>query len=237
MKAGKHVYAEKPCAMNVEDLEAVMECSRKTGMEFHEMAGTALGQPYAAIRKIVLSGIIGEVVQVFAQKSYPYFSARPQDEAVDGGLICQNGIHAIRFIEHVACMKVEKVTAIETSRGNPVTGGLKMAASLLLQLEQGAIASVIANYLNPEGFGSWGNESLRIFGTKGFVEATDGGSKTRLIVGSEDLGSIDITEKADDFFDRFIDSLLSGRKMPFTVEEELHPTRIVIEAKNNVIEV
>ena len=102
LKAGKYVYAEKPCAITEDDLDAIIKTAAETGKQFHEMAGTAFEQPYLAIRGIVTTGVIGEVIQVFAQKSYPYFKERPQDEDVDGGLICQAGVHALRYIEHTA---------------------------------------------------------------------------------------------------------------------------------------
>ena len=59
LKAGKHVYAEKPCAMIEEDLDAIMSSAKSSGRIFHEMAGTAFGQPFLAMRKIVAQGTIG----------------------------------------------------------------------------------------------------------------------------------------------------------------------------------
>lgn len=232
LKAGKNVYAEKPCAVTEQELDDIIKTAKETGLEFHEMAGTAFEEPYLSIRKKVASGIIGEVIQVFAQKSYPYHDKRPQDESVDGGLICQNGIHAVRFIEHVAGKRVNNIFALETALGNPVeNGGLKMAASYLMDLEKGGVASIIANYLNQPGFHNWGNEQLRIFGEKGFVEAVDGGQRTRLVVGKKDYGELGIKGEGLDYFDLYISKLLGNGVMPLALEEELHPTRIVIRAK------
>ena len=234
LEAGRHVYAEKPCAMTEEDLDAIVEAAGRAGREFHEMAGTAFAQPYLAMRELVKAGTIGEVVQVFAQKSYPYHDRRPQDEDVDAGLIRQAAVHALRMIEHVAWQRVAEVKAFETTLGNPVSGGgLRMAASIIMRLESGGLAAVVANYLNPRGFGRWGNEHLRIFGTLGFVEATDGGTRTRLVVGEEDRGAIDVSRPGRDYFDMLVDLLLDGKAMPLSLEEELHPTRVVIRAKRS----
>ena len=71
LNAGKSVYAEKPCAMEESELDRMIETSLKTGCCFHEMAGTAFEQPYLSMRQLVKEGVIGTVVQVFAQKSYP----------------------------------------------------------------------------------------------------------------------------------------------------------------------
>lgn len=231
LEAGKHVYAEKPCAMTEEDLDAIMDAAQRTGMAFHEMAGTAFEQPYYSMRNIICKGVIGTVVQVFAQKSYPYHDARPQNEDIDGGLICQNAVHALRFIEHVACRRIKNIYAVETGLGNPQSGGLKMAASLMAELDNGGVAGIIANYLNPKGFGLWGNEHLRIFGTKGFIETTDGGTRTRLVVEDKDLGSIDTSAPVKNYFNMYIDSLLGRSSMPLSLDDELHPTRMAIRAK------
>jgi len=235
MEAGKNVYAEKPCAMTEKDLDNLIETSRRTGMAFHEMAGTAFEQPYLAMRKIVLEGKLGTVVQVFSQKSYPYFDARPQDEDIDGGLFLQVGIHAVRFIEHLTGIRIMEINALQTNLGNPKPGGLHMAASLTAILENGAVASSVLNYLNPRAFPTWGNEEVRIFGTKGFVEATDGGTNTRLVLNEKDCGVLDIKkDESLDYLELFLKSLSGTGKMPFSHEEELNPLRMLIRAREKI---
>jgi predicted dehydrogenase len=234
MAAGRHVYAEKPAALSEAELNEIISVSRCTGMRFHEMAGTAFEQPYAAMRDIVRSGRIGQVIQVFAQKSYPWHERRPQDEAIDGGLVAQVGVHATRMVEHVAGQRVESVLAIDTKLGNRDDGGeLRMAASIVARLANGGVASIIVNYLNPRGFGIWGNEHLRIFGSEGMLESTDGGRRTRLVVGEQDLGEIDTSTPTRNYFDHYIDSLLDGTPMPVTLEQELHPTRVILRARDS----
>ena len=231
MRAGKHVLAEKPCAMSEGDLDAIIAASRETGKCFHEMAGTAFDQPYHAMREVVRSGRLGEIVQVIAEKSYPYYDERAQDEDLDGGQIMQNGIHALRFVEHVAGTPISSVRAVETTLGNPVAGGgLRMAASMLLALENGGVASISDNYLNPRGTGIWGYESLKILGTKGLVESRAGGTWTRFVLGDKDLGPLDATGPGIPWLDAVFGSILGRANMPLALEEELSPTRWAIRA-------
>jgi predicted dehydrogenase len=235
LRAGKHVYAEKPCALTEEDLDEIIRVSKETGRVFREMAGTAFDQPYLTMRGIVRTGQLGEIVQITVEKSYPYTDARPQNEEIDGGLIGQNAIHGVRMIEHVAGVAVKSVSALETTSGNPVKGGgLRMASLLMLELANGGIASVAANYLNQRGSGVWGYEMLRIWGTKGLIESSRGGGQTRLILGEKDLGALDAGTPGENYFYHYLQSLLGKGKMPLTLEEELSPTRWVIRAKNGV---
>ena len=233
LQAGKHAYAEKPCALNERDLDAIMATAARTGKRFHEMASTAFTQPYLAMRELVKQGAIGEVVQVFVQKSYPYYDGRPQDEAVDGGLICQAGVHALRMIEQVAWQPIVDIRATETCTGNPVAGGgLRMASSMMMTLANGAVGAVIANYLNAR-VGPWGNDHLRIFGTRGFIESVDEGRRTRLVVDDKDLGAIDTSAPSIDYFDLMLAEIQGRGEMPMSLESEVHPTRMSIRAKRD----
>ena len=232
LEAGIHVYAEKPCATNEADLDKILSAAEKSSASFHEMAGTVCEQPYWAMRKIVADGTIGEIVQVSAQKSYPFGEWRPVCEDIDGGMLAQNGVHALRFIEQISGLNTVSIDAIQTHLGDErPDSDLKMASSMMGKLENGGVFSVVANYLNPTGFGSWGNEMLRVFGTKGMLESVDGGTRTRLVVGDKDHGQIDTSDEAPDWLNCVIANAADGQSMPFDLETELHPTRMVLKAK------
>ena len=232
LQNGKHVYAEKPCALNEPDLDRVLAAADASRRHFREMGGSIFQSPYLQMRDVVRSGELGEIVQVFAQKSYPWYEARPQDEAVDGGLTLQVGIHAARFAEHVTGIRIASLDLLETTHGNPTAnGGLRMAATLQGRLENGALVTMVANYLNQRGLGAWGNDHLRIFGTKGFVESVDGGMRTALVVGEAGPRSLPPLTKPHDHADDYFRFILENTPMPMSLEEELHPLRVLLRVK------
>ena len=233
LRAGKHVLAEKPGAMSEAELDDILAVAEQTGRQFHEMAGTVFAQPYWAARELVRGGELGEVVQVFAQKSYQRRPGeRPKDESVDGGLVRQCGIHAVRMIEHISGLRVERVEAEETGLGrNENDSDLRMAASLLLRLSNGAVATVVANYLCPPGFKHWQNEHFRLFGTNGFVETTDGGTTSAIYLDEGPRGPLDTSANPPEFFDQYAANLRHGRPFVLSLEDELHPLRVVLRAK------
>jgi predicted dehydrogenase len=233
LEAGRHVYAEKPSAMTEEDLDWIIRTAERTGARFREMAGTAFEHPYWEMRQVVAAGTIGMVVQVLAQKSYPYHDGRPQDEDIDGGLLMQAGVHAARFVEHVAGTRIGRIEAVETALGNPAPGNLQMAAAMMMTLENGGVAGIIANYLNPKAFPSWGNETLRIYGTGGFVEAVDGGTRTRLVLSDTDRGELPRRTDCPDFLDNVLAAVQGAQTPLLPLDQELHPTRMVIRAKQD----
>lgn len=229
LNAGKHVYAEKPCVMEIGQLDFILDLAAHKKLIFCEMAGTAYEQPYHKVKELVESGALGEIVQIFAQKSYPYADWRPQDEATDGGLILQNAVYGIRFVEHIAGQKIASVHAIETSYGNPKGGGLRMAASLNITLESGGIATVIANYLNQPGTKIWGNEELRIFGTTGYLKTNPSDGTVELY--SKDGSAVYQPEPCRNLFGILLDCLDGNKPLPISAYDLTHPTRVAIQAK------
>jgi predicted dehydrogenase len=236
LAAGKHVYAEKPIALTEAELDEVLAAAKRSGKEFHEMAGTAFAPNYAAMRRVVRDGAVGEVIQVLVQKSYKYGASRPQDEAIDGGMFLQAGIHAARMVEHVGGVRIKSITGWETTFGSPEKGAGKIAGAAQIGLENGGLATIIINYLNPGNPQlPHGNETLRVFGTKGFVESVDGGARTRLV---NDKGIVEplpsAGSEARDYFDFVAAHLVRGEPMPLTLEEEMHPLRMLLRAKEKL---
>ena len=236
LEAGKHVYAEKPSALTEADLERILAAAKRSGKEFHEMAGTVFAPSYAIMRRLVKEGAVGEVIQVLVQKSYRYGATRPQDEAIDGGMFLQAGIHAVRMIEHVGGVRIKTLAGWETTFGKPEkdAGEGKIAGAAQAELENGGIATIVLNYLNPSAPSvPHGNETLRIFGTKGFIESVDGGTRTRLVTTGRVVEPLEVVP-ALDYFDAVVAHLVANSAMPLTLEEELHPLRVLLRAKEKM---
>lgn len=229
LKANKHVYAEKPCVMDIEQLDYILQLAEQKNLIFCEMAGTAFERPYYKVKEIVESGVLGQIVQIFAQKSYPYGDWRPQNEDIDGGLIMQNAIYGIRFIEHLAGQKVVTIDAMETTLGNPKNGGLRMAAVLNMKLETNGIATVIANYLNQPGTNIWGNEELRIFGVNGYLRTNI--LNNTVEVYTKDDAIVYETVPVNSLFQILINCIACNKPLPMSAYELTHPTRLAIKAK------
>jgi len=232
MEAGKHVYAEKPSALTETDLDAIMDVSKKTGMQYREMAGVLVSQPYKEMRHQIQSGTIGAVVQVLSQKCYPWANSRPADEGIDGGLTLQAGVYSTRFVEHIAGVRITALDLLETKLGNPVPDSqCRMAVSMLMRLENGGVASAVCNYLNPIQGICWGYEILRVFGTLGIIESNAEKKCVRVMIKGQAPVELTDLEPSDDYFDLFVQSLLGVAPMTLSLEEELSPTRWVIRAK------
>jgi len=231
LEAGRHVYAEKPCAFSEAELDRIVTTAARNGCRFHDQAGTVIAEPWWTMRRMVAEGAIGQVIQIWAQKSYPLHDGRPQDEAVDGGLLLQAGIHAVRMIHHVAQARVLDINACETRLGNPHAGDLRIAVAMTLTLDTGALAQATINYCQAKAFGTWGNDQLRVFGSKGLIEAVDGGTRRRLVTHDRDHGAFPILASRPEYHDLVLASIARGEPMPWSSASELEPTRTILRAQ------
>lgn len=209
LEAGKHVLAEKPMATNLDDLEQLRDAWEASDAHLWTMTSMIYEPPVRGLKQVVESGMLGEIVQVHAMKSYPYHDRRPQDRAVDGGIM-QAGIHAFSMIGFVTGLGFDEVVAKDTSVGNPHDGDLQMAASVSCRLSSGALASIVCNYCNPPGIGFWGNDQIRIHGTRGMAELVDGFTRRSLCVGEDAPASFDDDESPPRYPQDMINAILDG---------------------------
>jgi predicted dehydrogenase len=104
MRAGKHVYCEKPIAATYADGKAMLECSRDTGRMLHIQIGTMFGAAPRAAREVIESGRCGEIYHgrayVNLKRNRPFVDGRNTSafvrrETAGGGALIDWGIYVI----------------------------------------------------------------------------------------------------------------------------------------------
>jgi predicted dehydrogenase len=120
-----------------------------------------------------------------------------------------------------------------TGLGNPARGGQKgiqMAATFSVELENGGVGTINLNYLNPANFGIWGNDQLRVFGTKGMAETVDGFRRHSLYLPGRDEFDLPFPEDLASpvYLEHYANYLLNGAPMPTAFEDEMAMTRAML---------
>ena len=233
LQTGRHVLAEKPMAMTMDELDRLRQVATDSGKQLRTMTPMPYEPSYTAMRDAVESGRIGEVVQVYAMKSYPYRDARPQDRREDGGLIRQAGIHAISMIRYITGLEFTEVFAQDTGTGNPKGGELQMGANATYRMSNGAVAALLCNYCNPTGIGFHGNDQIRVHGTKGMIESVDGGTRHLMVIGDNTPVEFEGKEPPVSYPQDLIDCILDGTPTLLTQEDSFRNTEAVIRAQES----
>jgi predicted dehydrogenase len=195
--AGKHVFVEKPIALNVSEAEqAIAACER---------AGVLLGCGYmmrfhalnVAARDLIARGELGRVVAGRAQLTcwYPPIpGAWRQDPALGGGgSLMDMGSHCIDLLEFITGSKVASVLALNQCLAQDYRS--EDTSTVLLRLENGA-QMIVDSLFNVPDAASRG--LLELYGTNGalYGEGTIGQMATgRITAMLSDQGEYDAQQE------------------------------------------
>ncbi len=168
-RAKKDILLEKPICLDLADCEEVLRVCKEEGVKIATGFLMRFHAINAKIRELVQSGKIGQVVSCRAQFTcwYPDIpGAWRQVKALSGGgSLMDLGVHSIDLLQYIVGSKAKRVASF--SRTNTFKYEVEDQASVLMELENGAFATVEANFNVPDAVPS----KLEIYGTAGSIVA------------------------------------------------------------------
>lgn len=178
LKAGFHVFSEKPAALNLRELLALKQVLEGSD-RLYGLAHTYLGYPMVwQAREMVRSGVIGAVRKVLVEYPQGWLSQDvagqgnkqagwrddPEQSGL-GGCIGDIGTHAFSLAEFVADQPIEQICA---ALGTHIPGRqLDDDAAMLLRMAGGASGVLIASQVCA---GEENPLKIRLYGDKGGLE-------------------------------------------------------------------
>lgn len=218
-KRGIHVFAEKPVAINLDELHLLKDAVQKSNIHFMAMHFLRFNGVFYQAIKAVKNGLIGDVRMINAQKSYKlgkradFFKKRE----TYGGTIPWVGIHGIDWIYTIAGRRCKKITANHSCIGNANHGELESSCLCHFVFEDDIFASLAIDYIRPEKAPTHSDDRLRVVGTKG-VLYTQGNSLT--LINDECTHNIDVTEEKNLVME-FLESVLADSVCESITSEEI----------------
>lgn len=167
-----NVIAEKPLAINRKDYMRVKEAVLKQKVSLGHLLPMRYDPSYLALKKIVDSGALGEIVQISSQKSY---KAAPNvtwrvNRPTYGSTILWIGIHMIDLMRWSTGREFLDATSWQTHVGMPELKDQENVTASVFKLDNGGLAMLRMDYLRPQTAPSHGDDRMRIAGTKGVAE-------------------------------------------------------------------
>lgn len=176
LKAGCHVYAEKPMAANVQQLNELYMQWRAAGTQLCSMLNYRYNGAFYCAHELIRQGAIGKVRLMNAQKSYKYGvrSGLYLQRATYGGTIPWVGIHAIDWVLWLSGGRMKSVWAVQSAMDS--VNGISPETTALAQfmMHDGVMASVTMDMLNPQKAPVHGDDRIRVVGTTGVLEVRSG---------------------------------------------------------------
>jgi myo-inositol 2-dehydrogenase/D-chiro-inositol 1-dehydrogenase len=172
--AGKHIYLEKPMALDVAECDRILEAASAAGVQVTVAKQTRHGDPEMRAKELIDEGAIGDIRYI-----------RPMSPTVGAGIAPGNhwaadpkegkafldwGCHCCDAIRWLTGSEATRVSA-EFASFSPYPEAPDPTACVQMRLASGALAQIFMSYEVPEpGYGTRSNNQYSIIGSKGILE-------------------------------------------------------------------
>ena len=171
-RAGCAIYAEKPVAATFEQLDEIRQAVEQNNSYLLFTMCNPSSPQLCAIRELYESGQLGQIAVINARKSYPWNEERVEQFPISlGGTIGWVGIHALEFIYAATGKLFSKVGAMESNIRSDSFSQCPDNTVMMFELTGGGHASISVDYCRPNGRPVYGDDWIRVVGTKGIAEA------------------------------------------------------------------
>jgi len=167
-----HVIAEKPLALNRADLAAIEQAFSRNELRLGSLLPMRFSPPYLALKNIVDSGRIGEVIQMCGQKSYN-LGSRPAWQLHHesyGSTVLWIAPHMIDLMRYCGGRDLVEVAGYQSHVGYPEIGDMENVTAAVYKMDNGGVATLHMDYLRPDAAPGHGDDRLRLAGTEGIAE-------------------------------------------------------------------
>ena len=241
LKAGKHVFCEKPIDHDVNKIKEVLDVVKESGKKYQVGFNRRFDHNFKAIRDAVVAGKVGK------QQIIKITSRDPEPPSIDyvkvsGGIFLDMTIHDFDMVRYLSGSEVEEVYAAGSVTVDPEIGkaGDVDTAVITLKLENGATAVIDNCRASCYGY----DQRAEVFGDKGCV-AISNDSDSNAVYSSKD----GVTAEKPMFFflqrymmayaneiDQFVEAIVNDTPTPVNANDGLQPVLIGLAAKKSAAE-
>jgi predicted dehydrogenase len=183
LKAGKHVYCEKPIGVTPEQVRELVKVARESKKVFHcgqQMRSfKQMGQAIEKIRQ----GAIGDVVMVKAQRhataDHPHDASSADwyfNDAKSGGFLIEQSVHnldACNWAIGNHPLRGAGFGGTLIYKNDPPSRDIMDSSSLTFEYPNGVHMTFTQNVFHPRGLPS-PNQNIYVYGTEGAVDLLNG---------------------------------------------------------------
>lgn len=241
IKAGKHVFCEKPIDHDVDKIKEVIDALKDSKVKYQVGFNRRFDHNFEAVRNAVAAGKIGDphIIKVTSRDPEP-----PSAEyaAVSGGMFLDMTIHDFDMVRYLAGCDAEEIYVQSAVLVDPAIGeaGDVDTAVITIKMENGAIAVIDNSRKAAYGY----DQRAEVFGSKGMVATTNDTESSAVLSTADGVTG----EKPLYFFlerymqsfakevNCFIQAIENDTDTPLGVLDGLKPVLMGIAAKKSVKE-
>jgi predicted dehydrogenase len=186
LKAGKHVFVDKPPVTTQEDLHAVERAVEESGKLFFVYFGERLGNPLSLkARQMLREGRIGRTVNFIGlgphKLSIEHRPAWMFDPALYGGILNDIAIHQVELFGWLTGQRVARFRSRVGNFGTPQHPTFEDFGDAWFEGDGSTAGYVRVDWFTPDALPTWGDIRQLLVGTEGTLEI-----RSTINVGSPD---------------------------------------------------
>jgi predicted dehydrogenase len=231
-EAGCDIITEKPLSRTLEELDRVRESIARAGVGMTMLLTMRCEPLYMAARKLMEQGVIGEVAQMTAQKSYR-LGSRPEwvkSRRTFSGVIPFVGVHMVDLMRWIGRREFVEAAAYGSNVTRPEIGEMEDNASALFKMDNGGSATLRIDFLRPQSASTHGDDRLRLAGANGVLEIRGAEGMISVITPDRGMWTPELPP-AEEFFVKFVRSLEGHSEPPVPAEDCCRATEICLLAQ------
>ncbi len=234
VERGIHCVAEKPLAIERKDLAKIKKAVLASKAKFAMLTPLRYAPPFLAVRQVVASGEVGEVLLLGGQKSYKRgaSSAWKNQRETYGSTMLWIGPHLIDLFYFAGQVKMTEAFCWQANVADPSIGIRENVVGAVLRLANGGVAEMRMDYLRPDSAPTHEDDRLRVAGTKGIVEYTAATGVTVMSEGAKPRVIERMPERRFLFVD-FLNHVYNGKPAAQTLEEIFHVSDAIQAAEDS----
>ncbi len=241
INAGKHVFCEKPVDHSIEKIQAVADALQGKNLKFQVGFNRRFDHNFAAIRKAVDDGRIGDphIVKITSRDPEP---PNPAYIKVSGGIFLDMTIHDFDMATFLVNSDVEEVYVQSAVLVDPAIGeqGDVDTAIITMKMASGALCVIDNSRRAAYGY----DQRAEVFGSKGMVATTNDTLSSAVV---SDANGVTGEKPLFFFLERymqsftdevaqFVDAIVNDKEVPVGIHAGMQSVKIGLAAKKSVEE-
>lgn len=238
IKAGKHVFCEKPIDHDVDKIMEVIKALEGTGLKYQVGFNRRFDHNFQSLQETVAQGKIGtpQIIKITSRDPEP-----PSIDyvKVSGGMFLDMTIHDFDMARFLAGCDAEEVYVQSANLVDPAIGeaGDVDTAVITLKMENGAIAVIDNCRKAVYGY----DQRAEVFGSEGMAAISNDSQSTTVISNTQGVTGekpmFFFLERYMDAYGKeitaFIDAIEKGKDTPLNVYDGLKPVLMGLAAKKS----
>jgi len=231
---GIHCVAEKPLAITRTDLAKIKRSAQGSKGKLSMLVPLRYHPPFLAVRDIVSSGEIGDVLLLGGQKSYKRgaSSAWKNKRSSYGSTMLWIGPHLIDLFYFAGRIKMTEAFCWQANVQDPSLGDRENVVGAVFKLANGGVAELRMDYLRPDTAPTHEDDRLRVAGTKGVVEYSAATGVT-VLSNSGKARRLETLPQAQHLFVDFLESVYNNKPSTLSQEEIFHVSDVIQAADDS----